>query len=121
MTVYYRVFNDDGAIPVKEPYDAADNTLGRIHADSVPLPHNVASIKHSIASQEGLPDHYSPSLYLSTNDKNPARDDESVNISNSMAPGWSPGRPMGLMIAGEGKGPWNPNNGTTPQKRHDST
>ncbi|KAJ7929454.1 hypothetical protein B0H13DRAFT_1859664 [Mycena leptocephala] len=52
--VYYRVYTPDAAIHSKSAWDAKDQFLGRIAANSIPPPHNVGSLKRCIAHTEGL-------------------------------------------------------------------
>ncbi|KAJ7852182.1 hypothetical protein B0H14DRAFT_2354892 [Mycena olivaceomarginata] len=52
--VYYRVYTPDAANHSKSAWDAKDQFLGRIAANSIPPPHNVGSLKRCIAHTEGL-------------------------------------------------------------------
>ncbi|KAJ7106436.1 hypothetical protein C8R43DRAFT_906233, partial [Mycena crocata] len=54
--VYYRLYAPDGSFPSKSPADPRKSFIGRIPARSVPPPHNVTSLKRTIASAEKLSD-----------------------------------------------------------------
>ncbi len=99
-SVYYRVYNEDGALRVRDPV-GYDNTLGRITAHSITPPHNVRNIRHRIAVNEQLPDHYKPDLYLDM-DGSPTEDGSHVSLSGDSYPGASPESAIGLVISGAG-------------------
>ena len=51
--VYYRIYDEDGAISSKTSATPDDVCLGRINAKSVPPPHNVNSLKRRLAKASG--------------------------------------------------------------------
>ncbi|THG93826.1 hypothetical protein EW026_g7515 [Hermanssonia centrifuga] len=98
--IYYRIYNEDGALPVKNPV-GSDSILGRIIAHSVTPPHNVRNIRHRIAVEEQLPYRYKPDVYLDRDrDGSPAQDVCRVSLSGDSYPGASPESAIGLIISG---------------------
>ncbi|KAJ6486970.1 hypothetical protein C8R45DRAFT_1214242 [Mycena sanguinolenta] len=54
--VYYRVYAAYGVIPSRTAPDPTQPSIGRIKATSVPPPLTAASLKHTLAHAEGIPD-----------------------------------------------------------------
>ncbi|KAJ7024661.1 hypothetical protein C8F04DRAFT_1270045 [Mycena alexandri] len=81
--VYYRAYAPDGAIPSRMAPDVNDSFVGRIRANSVPPPLNVASLKRTLAHAEGLPDTlgFRTALYRFPLDQTPM--DEAEKVSDS--------------------------------------
>ncbi|KAF7968091.1 hypothetical protein HWV62_32043 [Athelia sp. TMB] len=53
-TVYYRLFDEESAIPSKRWFDAADLSIGRANATWIPPPWTVLAIKCFVCKEEGL-------------------------------------------------------------------
>ena len=64
ISVYYRIYAEDGAIPSKTPITPDDPFLGCIDAISVPPPHTIKVVKHSIAKVENIKNRTSTSLFV---------------------------------------------------------
>ena len=56
LSVYYRLYSEDGSIPSKTPAAPGDPFLGRIKARLVPPPHTVKAVKRCIAKMENIKD-----------------------------------------------------------------
>ena len=54
--------------------------LGRIDAISVPPPHTIKAVKHSIAKVENIKNRASTSLFVTSYNQSPMGDDEKVTI-----------------------------------------
>ncbi|KAJ7706517.1 hypothetical protein B0H14DRAFT_2415809, partial [Mycena olivaceomarginata] len=89
--VYYRVYTPDAAIHSKSAWDAKDQFLGRIAANSIPPPHNVGSLKRCTAHTEGLLEACgsSISLFVSPASQIPMSDTTKLAISSPELPKYS--------------------------------
>ena len=54
FSVYYCIYDDDGEIVSKTPFDDNNPSLGCVNTLSVPPPHTVSSVKNHIIISEGL-------------------------------------------------------------------
>ena len=97
LLVYYRIYAEDGAIPSKTSVASGDPFLGRINAISVPPPHTIKAVKHSIAKVEDIKDRTSTSLFLTPYSKSPMRDSNKVTILNRTGLGSTPQEPLALV------------------------
>ena len=97
LLVYYLIYTEDGAIPSKTPTSPGDPFLGRIKARSVPPPHTVKAVKHSIAKVEDIKDRKSTSLFLTPYSQSPMGNADKVNILNHTGPGSTPQEPLALV------------------------
>jgi hypothetical protein len=97
LLVYYRIYSEDGSILSKAPAAPDDPFLGRIKARSVPPPHTVKAIKHSIAKVEDIKDRTSTSLFLTPHSESPMGDADKVSILNHTALGSTPQEPLALV------------------------
>ena len=95
--VYYRIYAEDGAIPTKTSVSPGDPFLGRIKAISVPPPHTVKAVKHSIAKLENIKDRTKTSLFLTLYSESPIGDAEKVTIRNRTSLGSTPQEPLALV------------------------
>ena len=95
--VYYRIYAEDGAIPSKTPATPGDLFLGRIKARSVPPPHTVKAVKHSIAKAENIEDRTGTSLFLTPYSQSPMGDADKVTILNRTGLGSTPQEPLALV------------------------
>ena len=57
LTVYYRIYDDDGEAVSKTLFDESDSSLGRIDIFATPPPHTVASLKDRLTHVEGVSGH----------------------------------------------------------------
>ena len=97
MLVYYRIYAEDGAIASKTPAAPSDPFLGRIKARSVPPPHTVKAVKHSIAKVEDIKDPTSATLFLTIYSQSPMGDADKVAILKRSGPGSTPQEPLALV------------------------
>ena len=96
LLVYYRIYAEDGAIPSKTPTTGYP-FVGHIKARSVPPPHTVKAVKHSIAKVEGIKDPTTSGLFLTPCSQSPMGDADIVNILKGTGPGSSPQEPLALV------------------------
>ena len=97
LLVYYRIYAEDGAIPLKTPLAPGDPFLGRIKARSVPPPHTVKAVKRSIANVENIKDRTNTSLFLTQYSQSPMGDACEVTILDRTGPGSTPHEPLALV------------------------
>ena len=97
ISVYYRIYAEDGAIPSKTPVTPDDPFLGRIDAISVPPPHTTKAVKHSIAKVENIKNRASTSLFVTSYNQSPMGDDEKVTVLNDTGLGSTPQEPLALV------------------------
>ena len=97
LSVYYRVYTKNGAIPLANPIYSDDPYRGRILADTIAPPHTGNSIKHCISSAENVNGKSASTLFVSVSSETPARDIDRVPILESPGPGWIPNEPMALV------------------------
>ena len=97
MSVYYRIYADDGAIPSKTPVSPGDPFLGRIKIKSVPPPRTAKAVKFSIGNVEGIKDRKSTSLFLTPFNQSPMGDAEKIVVPNLTGPGSIPQEPVALV------------------------
>ena len=95
--VYYRIYAEDGAIPSKTPGDPGDPFLGRIDAISVPPPHTIKAIKHSIAKVENIKNRANTSLFVTPYSQSPMHDADKVRVLNNSGIGSTPQEPLALV------------------------
>ena len=95
LLVYYRIYAEDGAILSKIP--TGYPFVGRIKARSVPPPHTVKAVKHSIAKVEGIKNPTSSGLFLTPCSQSPMGDADIVNILKGTGPGSTPQEPLALV------------------------
>lgn len=115
FSVYYRLYDQDGALDLKGAVNKSDPTLGRITVASITPPRTVKFIKHRIAKVEGLADHdhFTVLLDLNKNDS-PLEDDQKIDFEGDWNLVANAESPLGLIIPSSGNG------GTTKPKTVDS-
>jgi len=94
--VYYRVYNNHGAVLSKQPADPNDPSVGRIRADSVPPPHTAASIMRCISKTEELDNSEHSRLFLSVSSESPIGEGH-ISILASNRLGSTPDDPMAFV------------------------
>ena len=97
LSVYYRLYAEDGSIPSKTPAAPGDPFLGRIKARLVPPPHTVKAVKRCIAKMENIKDRTSTTLFLTPYSQSPMVDDDKVTILSRTGPGSTPQEPLALV------------------------
>ena len=104
VTVYYRLYAEDGPIPTAHPVYTNDPYLGRIPADFVAPPHTAQDIKLCLSGIEHIGDDINTSLFISTSQRTPIDDDRHVSISTHSGPGCVPHEPIALVAKYTGSG-----------------
>ena len=97
LSVYYRVYAEDGSIPSKTPAAPGDPFLGRIKARLVPPPHTAKAVKRCIAKMENIKDRTSTTLFLTPYSQSPMADNDKVTILSRIGPGSTPQEPLALV------------------------
>ena len=97
MIVYYRIYAEDGALPLNTPVSPSDPFLGRIKFRSVPPPRTVKTVRGSITKVENIIDRESTTLYLTPYSRSPMDDAEKVTTLNGSRPGSTPQEPLALV------------------------
>jgi hypothetical protein len=92
LLVYYRIYAEDGAIPLKTPTAAGDLFLGCINAISVPPPRTIKSVKGSIAEVENIK-HFNTTVFLTPYSQLPLSDAEKFTL----LPRSTPQEPLALV------------------------
>ena len=95
--VYYRIYAEDGGIPLKTPIAPGDPFLGRIKSISVPPPRIAKTVKYNIATIENIKGGESTGLFLTPYSQSPMDDAEKVIILNGTGPGSTPQEPLALV------------------------
>ncbi|KAF7967216.1 hypothetical protein HWV62_35144 [Athelia sp. TMB] len=94
--LYYRVYNEDGAVQSKRWFDGADLSVGRTNANWVAPPSTVASIKRFLFKEEALDD--SVTLQLFADSAAPLEDGRILPLMTGSGPGSSTAEALGLKI-----------------------
>ena len=97
--VFYRIYAEDGAIPLKSPLTSGDPFLGRIKVIYVPPPRTAKTVKCSIAKVENIKDGERISLFLTPYSQSPMDDADNAIILNrtGTSPGSTPQEPLALV------------------------
>ena len=53
-SVYYRLYDEDGALASKMAFDSEDSSLGRIDTHSIPPPQTLSSLRFQVTKAEGF-------------------------------------------------------------------
>jgi hypothetical protein len=91
--VYYRVYNDYGAVLSKQPADPSDPSVGRISVDSIPPPQSAISIMRCISKAEELDSSKQSQLFTSISSES-AMGEGHVSILTTNRSGFTPEDPM---------------------------
>jgi hypothetical protein len=97
VSVYYRVYVEDGPIPTANPVYTNDRYLRRIPADFVAPPQTAKDIKLCLSGVEHICDDTTTSLFISTSKRTPIDDGHLVSISTYPGPGCVPHEPIALV------------------------
>src|ERR1700727_355306 len=95
--VYYRIYNEDGAIPSMRSVDSDDLPLGRIDASLVAPPHTAASLKRCISNAERLTPFVCDKLFVDISSESPMDDDLDISILTGQGLGNTPEDAMALV------------------------
>jgi hypothetical protein len=104
LSVYYRLFAEDGPIPSRNTVYSDDPCLGRIRADLVTPPHTALNVKKCLSGYEEIGENTPTSLFVSASNPTPMDDTGSVSILACRGPGYSPSEPMALVCKFSAKG-----------------
>ena len=96
--VYYRPYQEDGAIESRSPAYSNDHFIGRILSKAVTPPHTAASLKSHLCNVEGFSGSENASLYLSLSSQTILDDASRLALMNRSGPGSSEKEPMVLLI-----------------------
>ena len=101
--VYYRPYQEDGAIESRSPAYSNDRFIGRILSKAVTPPHTAASLKSHLCDIEGFSGSENASLYSSLSSQTILDDPSRLALMNRYGPGSSEKEPMVLLIKNVGK------------------
>jgi hypothetical protein len=107
ISVYYRIYAEDGAIPSKNRVCSDDPFLGRIQAKLVTPPHTAINLKRCLSNAENIDSNITTSLFISPSSRIPIADSARVSILAHPGPGYTPTEPMALvgMFSATGNSP----------------
>jgi len=94
--LYYLLYANDYEMESKVAIDPERPSLGRIRADSVPPPRNLASIKRCISRVERTPALAYADLFADTSSDTPLNESH-ISILRTDGPGLSPDEPMAIV------------------------
>jgi len=97
-TVYYRPYQEDGAIESRSPAYSNDRFVGRILSKAVTPPHTAASLKTHLCEIEGFSVSVNASLYSSLLSQTILDNSSRLALMNRYGPGSSEKEPMVLLI-----------------------
>ena len=96
--VYYRLYQEDGAIESRSPAYSNDRFVGRILSKAVTPPHTAASLKTHLCDIEGFSGSENAYLYPSLLSQTILDDSSRLALMNRYGPGSSEKEPMVLLI-----------------------
>ena len=96
FSVYYRVYNDEGAIVTRRPAYLNDTYLGRVRSQWVAPPHNAGSLRRCLALMESI-DPTATTLFATLSSKSALADDILVSFKTSQTLGIWPDEPVALL------------------------
>ena len=103
ISVYYRVYEEGGAIPSANPVYSDDSSLGRILPELVAPPATVATLRDCLFSVENISN--TPArLFMSASSQTPMDDTNSLSIFAYPGPGCTPNEPVALVISSSDAG-----------------
>ena len=96
--VYYRPYQEDGAIESRSPAYSNDRFIGRILSKAVTPPHTAASLKSHLCDVEGYSGSENSYLYSALSSQTILDDASRLALMNRSGPGSSEKEPMVLLI-----------------------
>ena len=96
--VYYRPYQEDGAIESRSPAYSNDHFVGRILSKAVTPPHTTASLKSHLCNVEGFSGSENAYLYSSLSSQTILDDASRLALMSRSGPGSSEKEPMVLLI-----------------------
>lgn len=101
-TVYYQIFDDEVAIPSKQPIpDYDEPSIGRIRAHNIAPPRTAGIVKRAILRAESVDPSRVSKLFLVASGNGDAVADEirlDVTDEKGQGPGSSPDLPIGIVL-----------------------
>ena len=94
--MYYRVYNEDGAIRSLHPLNPNDPSLSRIYARSVAPPHAAASLKRRLCRVEGVTG--PTTLFATAASLSPMDDGDRISFLTEASPGLTTQNPMAFVV-----------------------
>ena len=95
ISVYYRVYDDDGDIVSKTSFDEDNASLGRVNTLSVPPPHTVSSLKNRVITSEDLSGH-NVQLFEDESSDSAMNDSDVLTLLSDTFPGFIEDRPIAI-------------------------
>jgi hypothetical protein len=99
LTVYYRLYAEDGEIPTMNPVYSDDPYLGRISATLVAPPHTAGSLRRCLSSVENIGAGVQTSLFVATSSGSPMGDSDRMSILVQSGPGYIANEPVALVVS----------------------
>jgi hypothetical protein len=94
LQVYYRVYNEDGAIPCAKSATPDDPYVGRVKVTSIAPPQTYDSVCRCIANAENISTLSSSRLFLNPSSETPVKNSDNLTLLN----GNSLGSPLALVV-----------------------
>jgi hypothetical protein len=94
--VYYRVYNEGGAIRSLHPLNHNDPSLSRIHVASVAPPHTAALVKRRLCKVEGVTG--PTTLFTTTPGLSPMNDGDRISLLSEASPGATSQNPITFLV-----------------------
>jgi len=95
LSVYYRVYDDDGGAVSKTSFGENDPSLGRVNTLSVPPPHTVSCLKNFIIRTEGISGH-NVQLFKDEDSESAMNDSDPLTVLSDTCPGFIEDRPIAI-------------------------
>ena len=102
ISVYYRVYDDDGEIVSKTPFDENNPSLRRVNTLSVPPPHTLSSLKNRIIISEDLSGH-NVQLFEEECSESAMNDSDTLTFLSDTFPGFTEDLPIAITYESETK------------------
>jgi hypothetical protein len=101
LSVYYRIYSENGVVEVRNPTTPEDPFLGRALATQIPPPHTAANIKRYLSRRDHLISKGGSTLFETLYSPFAFDDSEFLDLKNPTGLGSSPDYPVALAMLGE--------------------
>lgn len=98
LSVYYRVYDEEGEIASKTSFDKTDTSLGRINMLSFPPPHNGASLKARLNYVEKI-SACDVKIFKDDSGENTLKDNDVVDLLSGTHPGVTADDPIAIVCS----------------------